>query len=72
MKSITLPDILTEAQIAHALQLYQAHGMEAVAKIQAAVIEPNLAAIDEKLGQTNDARYLAHVAVYVFSQAARC
>lgn len=67
-KSITLPDILTDAQIAQAAQLYKAHGMDAVAKIQAQLIEPNMAAINGKLGQENDARYLAYAVVYVLSQ----
>jgi hypothetical protein len=69
MKSVTLPDILTEVQIARALQLYKAHGLDAVAKIQAEVIEPNMAAINAKLGQENNARYVAYAVVYVFSEA---
>ena len=43
--------------------------MDAVAKIQAQVIEPNMAAINAKLGQENDARYLAYAVVYALSQA---
>lgn len=70
MKSVTLPDILTEDQIAHAARLYKAHGMEkAVTKIQVEVIEPNMAAINEKLGQANSSRYVAYAVVYVFSEA---
>lgn len=69
MKSFTLPDLLTEDQIAHAAQLYKAHGMEAVSKIQAEVIEPNMASINEKLGQPNSLRYVAYAVVYVFSEA---
>lgn len=68
-KSITLPDILTAAQIAEAAQLYAAHGMDAVAKIQAQVIEPNMAAINAKIGQENDPRYVACAVVYVLSEA---
>ena len=64
----TLPQFLTDSQIAQAAKLYKAHGMDAVAKIQAQVIEPNMAAINGKLGQENDARYLAYAVVYVFSQ----
>lgn len=70
-KMMTLPQFLTEAQIAQAVKLYEAHGMDAVTKIQAQVIAPNMAAINEKLGQENDARYLAYAVVYVLSQAAR-
>lgn len=66
---VNLPDILTEAQIAHASRLYKAHGMDAVGRIQAEVIEPNMSAINEKLGQDNSARYVAYAIVYVFSEA---
>ena len=69
MKTVTLPQFLTDAQIAQAARLYKAHGMDATARIQAQVIEPNMAAINEKLGQENDARYLAYAVVYVFSQS---
>jgi len=68
MKTMTLPQFLTDAQIAKAAKLYKSHGMDAVAKIQAQVIEPSMAAINEKLGQENDARYLAYAVVCVLSQ----
>lgn len=67
-KSITLPGFLTKAQIAEAVRLYKAHGMDATAKIRAQVIEPNMATINAKLGQENDASYLAYAVVYVLSQ----
>ena len=69
MKTMTLPQFLTEAQIAHAVKLYEAHGMDAVGKIRSEVIEPNMDAINEKLGQENDATYLAYAIVHVCSQA---
>lgn len=69
MKMMTLPDFLTEAQIAKAIQLYEVHGMDAKAKIQSQIIEPSMEAINAKLGQENDASYLAYAVVYVLSQA---
>ena len=69
MKTMTLPQFLTESQIAHAVKLYEAHGMDAVGKIQTEVIEPHMAAINEKLGQDNDARYIAYAVAYACSQA---
>lgn len=69
MKSITLPDILTEPQIARAAQLYTVHGMDAVSNIQMEIIEPNMAMINEKLAQENDPRYIAYAVVYVLSKA---
>ena len=68
MKTLRLPQFLTDDQILQVARLYEAHGMDAVAKIQTQVIEPNMAAINKKLGQENDARYLAYSVVYVLSQ----
>ena len=48
---IILTDFLTGGQIALAAKLYEAYGMDAVAKILAQVIEPNMDAINEKLGR---------------------
>jgi len=72
-KSIALPDFLTEAQIDQVVRLYEAeaHGIDATEKILTQVIEPNMAAINEKIGQENDARYLAYAVVYVLSQLSR-
>ena len=68
MKTMTLPQFLTDEQIAHAVKLYEAHGMDAVGKIRTEVIEPNMAAINARIGQENDARYLAYAVVYACSQ----
>jgi hypothetical protein len=66
---VNLTDFLTEAQIAKAHKLYDTYGQwDSVARIEAQVIAPNLATINEKLGQENNARYLAYACVYVFSQ----
>jgi hypothetical protein len=67
-KTVTLPQFLTDGQIAEAAALCATHGMDAAAKIQTQVIEPNMAAINEKLGQENDARYLAYAVTYLLSQ----
>lgn len=67
-KTATLPEFLTEEQIAEADRLFEALGHRAVAEICARVIEPNLAAINAKLGQENDPRYLAYAVVHVLSQ----
>jgi hypothetical protein len=71
MKTFTLPQFLTEAQIVEATLLYEISGIDATEQILERVIEPNMAAINEKLGQENDPRYLAYAVVYVLSQAAR-
>ncbi len=72
MKTITLPQFLTEAQIAEAAHLYdEVGGIDVTEKILSRVIEPNMAAINAKLGQENDAHYLAYAVVYVLNQATR-
>jgi hypothetical protein len=69
VKMMTLPQFLTEDQIAQALRLYETHDVsEACEQILTRVIEPNMAAINAKLGQENDARYLAYAVVHVLSQ----
>ncbi len=70
MKTVTLPQFLTEEQIDQAIRLYRFHGDDAVEPIRTIVIEPNMAEINAKLGQENDARYLAYATVYVLSQTA--
>jgi hypothetical protein len=70
MKTVTLPQFLTEAQIAEAARLYAKHDNSAVALIRQRVIEPNMAAINAKLGQENDAQYLAYAVVHVLSAGA--
>jgi len=69
VKTVPLSQFLTETQSDQAVRLYKVHGMDAVTQIQAHVIEPNMIAINEKLGQENDARYLAYAVVYVFMQS---
>ena len=69
MKTVTLPQFLTDEQIKQAARLYETHGLsEACEQILTHVIEPNMATINKKLGQENDARYLAYAVVYVLSK----
>lgn len=72
MKNVTLPDFLTDAQIQQAARIYEIYTDEAAVKeIQDRVIAPNLSTINTKLGQENDARYLAYMVVYVLSQVTK-
>ena len=68
MKTCTLTEFLTDAQIAEAALLYEIDSIDATKKILKRVIEPNMVAINAKLGQENDARYLAYAVVYVLAQ----
>ena len=64
MKTVTLPDFLTEQQIQKATELYP--NREA---IREQVIRPNMTEINRKLGQENDPDYLAYAVVYVIMRA---
>lgn len=66
MRTVTLPDFLTEQQIKKATELYP--NREA---IREQVIKPNMTEINRKLGQENDPEYLAYAVVYVIMQASR-
>lgn len=59
MKSVRLIDILTEEQIKQAIKLKDR------ILIRDQLIVPNLPAINEKLGQENDADYLSYAITYV-------
>ena len=61
--TMALPDFLTESQLNRAMQCKSAK------EIKEKVIEPNLPEINRKIGQENDAGYLAYVCEYVFRQA---
>jgi len=69
-RTITLPDFLTEDQIRTASLIYDLHKRSGrvAGEIAKRVIEPNLAEINRKLGQENDAHYLAYCCEYVFSK----
>lgn len=69
IKSVRLPDFLTDAQIQRSIELYGLHGTASVSPIETEVIAPNLAAINAKLGQPNNARFLAYAILHVLSQA---
>lgn len=65
-KQVTLPDFLTPAQIQRCTRLYPDR-----IKIRDEVIVPNMAVINEKLGQENDPDYLAWAVIYVLQQASK-
>lgn len=67
MKSVTLPDFLTDAQIKEVVRIYREGGRAAAICDQ--VIRPNMAEINRKLGQDNDAMFLAYACEYVCMQS---
>lgn len=70
-RMINITDFLTEAEITRAHALWVANPDAAARLIDEQVIAPVLPRINTKLGQTNDARYLAYACCYVFSEAAK-
>jgi len=68
MKHVTLPQFLTEAQIERAYEIYKQNQDSPAEAICKEVIEPIIATIDKKLGQENNAMYLAYACEFVFNQ----
>jgi hypothetical protein len=70
MKTITINQFLTPAEITRAQALYQKlvnTGNFAVT-LDAEIITPNIERINKALGQQNDPRYLAYAVEFVLSQ----
>jgi hypothetical protein len=66
VKTCKLGDYLTDAQIERCIALYPSTDA-----IRREVIEPNMTEINRKLGQENDAQYLAYMVTYAIEQAGR-
>lgn len=68
-KTVTLAQILTEAEIAQAVKLYQEAEPGTFARRCAAeIIEPVIGRINQALGQENSALYLAYAVEYILIQ----
>jgi hypothetical protein len=71
-KTISAHDFLTDTQIGEAMALWKKHRATPRAfntAVVAKVILPNMDEINRKLGQENDARYLAYALEYIFMKA---
>lgn len=69
-RDVAITDFLTPEQITKAWKMYEngpAHTF--VKRCAEEIIEPNLPEINEKLGQENNALYLAYAVQYVFNSA---
>lgn len=71
MKQITLPDFLTPEQIEAAVTLWRElrHTGRFASELDQRIITPNMASINEKLGQENNSRFLAYAVEYVLIQS---
>ena len=63
VKMVSLGDFLTEEQTRRCWGLYPNRE-----QIRDKIVKPNLASINEKLGQENDADYLSYAIVHVIGQ----
>lgn len=72
-RNISLRDFMTDLQIGKAFHIYveAADQAEAQRRIRDEIIAPNMAEIDRRLGQENDADYLSYAVVYVCQEAWR-
>ena len=71
-RSITLPQLLTAAQIDACAALYRSEPAHRFAKVCCdQVIRPNIAEIEERAGQSMDPMYVAYMVQYVFNQASQ-
>lgn len=66
-KQLTIPDFLTHEQIKTCINLYMEHKDKSVIYIKQQVIAPNMAEINAKIGQENDATFLSYAVYYVLS-----
>ena len=65
-RMVTLSEFLTDEQMKRCLELYPDRK-----RIRDEVIAPNMETINKKLGQENDADYLAYAVVFVIGQVAK-
>jgi len=63
-KTITLGDFITRDQMQKCIELYPDSSA-----ICEQVVKPNMDEINRKLGQDNDARYIAYLIVHVIGSA---
>lgn len=70
MKQAKVGDFLTDEQIALVFQLWtdKTSAADFREKVLAQVIQPNMAEINRKLGQENDARYLMYALEHMLTR----
>lgn len=71
--TFTIGDILTDAEINRAVQLYEDDTMALTfnRRVVEEIVMPNLKRIEEKLGQPMDPRYLGYAIEYALMHASR-
>jgi hypothetical protein len=66
-KRITIGDFLTDGEITRAMQLYKSDRANFHTVVLEQIIRPNMARINQALGQENDPDYLAYMVEWVFN-----
>lgn len=73
VKTVRLPDFLTDKEIALAMQMWRGKWLEDgktyAQRVADKIIKPNMARINKALGQENDPMYLAYMVEYVLGMA---
>ena len=71
-RQVVITDFLTDEQIAKAQELFRSvPDYEFARRCAETIIFPNLITINQKLGQANNAMYLAYAVQYVLTQASK-
>jgi hypothetical protein len=70
-KSFSLGEMLTDAEIQRAINIWQDGGPRVARRLCDEVVRPALVEINRKTGQENDPMYLAYMLEYVFEQQSR-
>lgn len=73
-RMISVGDFLTQEQAKRAIQIWAKHpsgGKPFIDEIVATIIEPNMTEINRKLGQENNARFLAYAVEYAMIHASQ-
>lgn len=77
VRTFSLGDLLTNAQVFAVIDIIEEEPAEqfdfgrAVKRVEREIIEPALPEINRRLGQENDARYLAYAVVYAIQSKLR-
>ncbi len=70
MKTFSIPDVFTEAEIQHAQNIFTSFPDHLIAgEIEKKVVQPAIIRIEKKLGQAMDSMYVAYAFYYVLSKS---
>lgn len=68
-KIFCISDFLTVVQVQSCIRLWRSDREHFHKRVLAEIVEPNMAEINRKLGQENDAGYLAYAVEYIMMRS---